>query len=305
MAQDTAGKDPQEQLRAFRPGREFFVGIDSDGCAFNSMEVKHNDCFCVNFIKSFGLQALSRQVHQAWDFVNLYSQSRGCNRFKAVALVCDELRAMPRVRASGVRIPELPHLLHWIQTETQLSNPRLKEKIATSQGAEKEEMEVLLQWSQAVNRTVEEMVHHLPPFPGVRDSLARLRERADILVVSATPKEALDREWGEHGIDVFASLIAGQEMGSKTEHLKLAAQGKYPPDHVLMVGDAPGDLKAARDVGALFYPINPGDEEASWDRFLKEAIDRFFARRYAGAYESELISQFDRLLPRDPPWQRV
>jgi hypothetical protein len=94
-------------------------------------------------------------------------------------------------------------------------------------------------------------------------------------------------------------------MGSKTEHLKLAAQGKYPPENILMVGDAPGDLKAARDVGALFYPINPGDEEASWDRFLKEAVDRFFAGRYAGAYESELIKQFDRLLPRDPPWQRA
>ena len=82
-----SSSDPQQKLRDFKPSKEFFVGIDSDGCAFNSMEVKHNDSFSVNLIKYFGLQALSRQVHQAWDFVNLYSQTRGCNRFKAIVLV--------------------------------------------------------------------------------------------------------------------------------------------------------------------------------------------------------------------------
>jgi phosphoglycolate phosphatase-like HAD superfamily hydrolase len=303
MAQDQPPNNPQAQLRAFRPSREFFVGIDSDGCAFNSMEVKHNDSFSVNLIKYFGLPALSRQVHQAWDFVNLYSQTRGCNRFKALVLACDELRAMPRVQKSGIPVPELPYIKQWIKSETQLGNPRLKEKIAAAQGAEKQELELVYEWSRAVNKTIEEIVHNLPPFPGVRESLVKLRERADVMVVSATPQEALDREWAEHGIDTYVSLIAGQEMGSKTEHLELAAKGKYPSDQILMVGDAPGDFKAARDVGALFFPINPGDEEASWDRFLKEGIDRFFTKRYAGAYEAELLAAFDRLLPRDPPWK--
>jgi hypothetical protein len=93
-------------------------------------------------------------------------------------------------------------------------------------------------------------------------------------------------------------------MGSKSEHLALAAKGKYPSEHILMVGDAPGDLKAARDVGALFYPINPGAEEESWQRFLGEGIDRFLAEQYRGAYEDELIEGFMRLLPSEPPWQR-
>jgi hypothetical protein len=69
------------------------------------------------------------------------------------------------------------------------------------------------------------------------------------------------------------------------------------------VGDAPGDFKAARDVGALFYPINPGDEEASWERFFDEGIERFFSKQYAGAYEAKLLADFDRLLPKDPPWK--
>jgi phosphoglycolate phosphatase-like HAD superfamily hydrolase len=295
--------DPQAKLRAHAPTKEFFVGIDSDGCCFNSMEVKHNDSFSVNFIKYFGLQALSRQAHQAWDFVNLYSQTRGINRFKAVVLAVDAMKSMPRVQKSGAQLPELPYLRQWIKSETQLGNPRLKEKFSAASGAEKAELELVFEWSRAVNKTIEEIVHNLPPFPRVRDSLTRLRERADIMVVSATPQEALDREWAQHGIEQFVALIAGQEMGSKTEHLSLAAKGKYPAENILMVGDAPGDFKAARDVGALFFPINPGDEEASWERFHGEALDRFFSKSYAGAYEGRLLEEFDRLLPRDPPWK--
>ncbi len=159
----------------------------------------------------------------------------------------------------------------------------------------------MLEWSKAVNKTVHDIVHNLPPFPKVRECLAKLRERADILVVSATPQEALDREWAEHSIDKYVAFIAGQEMGSKTEHLSLAAKGKYPSENILMVGDAPGDFKAARDVSALFYPVNPGDEEASWERFHDEAIDKFFGKQYGGAYESKLLTEFDRLLPKDFP----
>jgi beta-phosphoglucomutase-like phosphatase (HAD superfamily) len=295
--------DHQAALKQFRPSKTFFVGIDSDGCAFNSMEVKHNDCFSVALVRFYGLSAISRQVHQVWDFVNLYSQTRGCNRFKAVLLVCDFLREMPRVKHSGVPIPELPYLREWLATETTLGNPRLKQLAEGSSGAKQAELQLLLDWSKGVNKYVEEIVRDLPPFPGVPESLVRLGERADVMVVSATPEEALRREWAEHGIDKHVALIAGQEMGSKSEHLSLSAKGKYPADQVLMVGDAPGDLKAARDVGALFYPINPGAEEESWQRFVGEGIDRFFAKQYAGAYEGRLIEEFTKLLPTEPPWK--
>ena len=296
--------DPQAGLKQFTPTKQFFVGIDSDGCAFNSMEVKHSDCFCVALIRYYGLSAISRQVHQAWDFVNLYSQTRGCNRFKAILLVCDLLREMPRVKKSGVKVPEMPYLREWVKNETVLGNPRLKELIETSSGAKKDEFTKLMEWSKGVNKYVEEIVHDLPPFPNVEESLVRLGAKADLMVVSATPQEALRREWAEHHIDKYVALIAGQEMGSKTEHLTLAAKGKYPADQVLMVGDAPGDLKAARDVGALFFPINPGAEEESWERFVGEGIDRFFGKTYAGDYEKKLIEEFMRLLPSDPPWKK-
>jgi len=138
----------------------------------------------------------------------------------------------------------------------------------------------------------------------VRESLVYLSDKADMIVVSATPLEALAREWEEHDVAQYVRVIAGQEMGKKALHLELAAKGKYVPDHILMIGDAPGDMRAARANDALFYPINPGHEEASWQRFYEEAVHRFLAGEYAGDYEAKVIAEFEKLLPQAPPWKR-
>ena len=99
-------------------------------------------------------------------------------------------------------------------------------------------------------------------------------------------------------------MICGQEMGSKTEHLRYGAAGKYDAEKILMVGDAPGDMKAAKANHALFYPINPGQETASWQRFHTEAAEKFFAGEYAGDYEKALIDEFMTYLPSTPPWKQ-
>jgi len=49
-----------DPLKNFQPQKEFFVGIDSDGCAFPTMELKHKECFIPNIIKSYGLQSISK-----------------------------------------------------------------------------------------------------------------------------------------------------------------------------------------------------------------------------------------------------
>ncbi len=290
----------QERLTSFEPHHEFFVGIDSDGCVFDSMEIKHKECFIPNIIKFWKLQAISKYARAAGEFVNLYSKWRGINRFPALTKTFELLRDWPEAMRRGTPLPEVPTLQAWIDSGAALANPTLKAE------AEKTGDPILmkaLEWSEAVNRTIADMVEGVPPFPFFRESVERLASRADIICVSATPGEALEREWAEHDIARYAAVIAGQEMGSKKEHLKLAAGGKYEKDNVLMIGDAPGDLAAARANGALFYPINPGHEEKSWERFSKEAAGRFFEGTYAGAYEASLIAEFDKLLPETPPWK--
>ena len=69
-----------------------------------------------------------------------------------------------------------------------------------------------------------------------------------------------------------------------------------------MIGDAPGDMKAAKTNSVLFYPINPGNEAASWKRFHDEAFDKFIAGKYEGKYEAKMIAEFDEYLPEHPAW---
>ncbi|MHC4714022.1 MAG: HAD family hydrolase [Planctomycetota bacterium] len=293
--------DPQAELKAFEPKHEFFVGIDSDGCAFDTMEVKHKECFIPNTVKHWGLQPVSKYARAAAEFVNLYSKWRGINRFPALMMVFELLRDWGEVRKREVEIPYPKEIQDFIDSGLPLGNPALKDRVNETGDPV---LKRTLDWSEGVNATVADVVHGVPPFPFVRESLDKLSAFADMIVVSATPGEALKREWVEHDIAKYVSVIAGQEMGKKAEHLALAARDKYPGDRILMIGDAPGDLKAARVNGALFFPVKPGYEDESWEFFYNEAIDVFKAGEYAGAYEAKLIEEFEALLPDLPPWKQ-
>src|SRR2546421_8657397 len=96
--------DPAQILRDFKPTREFFIGIDSDGCIFDSMEIKHKECFTPMFIKHFELQAVSKYAREVWEFVNLYSKTRGANRFPALVRALNLLRERPQVAARKVQV---------------------------------------------------------------------------------------------------------------------------------------------------------------------------------------------------------
>jgi phosphoglycolate phosphatase-like HAD superfamily hydrolase len=296
----SGSSDPQAPLRAFQKTRDFFVGIDSDGCAFDTMEVKHKECFIPNIVRVYELAAVSKYAREAAEFVNLYSKWRGINRFPGLTLTFDLLAGRPEVARRGVAVPDARGLRDWIARETRLGNPALKTEADRTGDPD---LRLALEWSEAVNRSIAETVKAVPPFPYVRESLARMAGKADVMVVSATPGEALVREWEEHGLAGSVALIAGQECGSKAEHLALTTSGRYEKTNVLMVGDAPGDRQAAEANGVLFYPINPGDEDASWQRFAEEALPRFFAGTYAGPYMAARVAEFEALLPETPPWK--
>jgi phosphoglycolate phosphatase-like HAD superfamily hydrolase len=293
--------DAAKPLADLTPQHPYFVGIDSDGCAFDSMEIKHKECFCPNTIKWWDLQSVSKYAREAAEFVNLYSKWRGCNRWPALTMVFDLLQERAEVKARGAKITEAKRVREFMASGKPLSDSGLKAYMAEHPDPE---LDKALAWSKAVNASIADMVHGVPPFPYMRESLQALRGSADAVVVSATPTEALVREWEEHDIAKYVRVIAGQEMGSKKQHLALAAKGKYPEDHILMMGDAPGDLEAAKANGVLFFPINPGQEEKSWERFHKEGLARFTAGRFAGEYEAALIAEFETFLPSVPPWKK-
>jgi len=291
--------DPQAELRAIEPKHDFLVAIDSDGCAFDTMEIKHKECFIPNIIKHWYLQPVSKYARAAAEFVNLYSCWRGVNRFPALIKTFDLLKEWKDVQKRNVDIPGAEPLREWIERETKLGNPVLEAEVKRTGNPV---LKQALDWSIGVNESVADLVHGVPPFPFVRESLEKVAEKADIIVCSATPFEALRREWHEHGIAKHVQVIAGQEMGSKKEHIQIASEGKYAKDKILMIGDAPSDMKAGKANGAHFFPVIPGDEEASWERFYTEDSDRFFQGAYKPDYENGLIEAFLNKLPETPPW---
>jgi phosphoglycolate phosphatase-like HAD superfamily hydrolase len=204
------------------------------------------------------------------------------------------------VRARGVHVAVPQSLRDWIKRETKLGNPALEKAVEESDDPD---LKLVLRWSKAVNASIDAMVRHVPPFPYLRESLDKLEGKADTLVVSATPEVALKKEWDEHDIAKHVVRIWGQEHGTKKDHLTVAKH--YKPGRVLMVGDALGDYNAAQANGALFFPINPGAEEASWKRLCEEGIGRFFCGTFAGEYQEKLLEEFDRYLPARPPWPVV
>jgi phosphoglycolate phosphatase-like HAD superfamily hydrolase len=290
----------REQLREFSPSSEFFVGIDSDGCIFPTMEIKQKKCFHPAIIEHWQLQDIAQYVREAAEFVNLYSRKRGRNRFPCLVDTMDVLRDRPEVIESGVELPDFEALIIWMKSAGTVGNPELQKAVEASGDPV---LTKVLEWSLDVNERVSRTAQNIIPFQWALKSLQVMTESADTICISQTPTEALVREWAENDIRQYVKMIAGQELGTKSEHLAMATGGKYEKSKVLMIGDAPGDCAAARENGALFYPINPGREEESWERFHREAFGRFLEGSYNNEFELSLIKEFEDLLPETPPWR--
>jgi phosphoglycolate phosphatase-like HAD superfamily hydrolase len=286
-------------LKELRKEKDFLIGIDSDGCVFDTMELKVKECIIPNLINDWGLQAISKYAREVAEFVNLYSVWRGINRFPALIKVFELLAERKEVIQREFKIPELTLLKKWIATETKLCNPALLKMVQRTRDPL---LTQTLQWSTNVHESLEKIVHGVPPFPSVGQNLKKMAWFADTMVISTTTNASLAREWGEHDIAKYVKVLAGQEMGVKKETLAHAKNLGYADDHVLMIGDARGDLEAAKVNQILFYPIIPGSEVVSWERFYEEALEKLINCQYAGDYEQNLIIEFEKRLPETPPW---
>ncbi|MEI7900004.1 MAG: HAD family hydrolase [bacterium] len=290
-----------DDLKNLPKNHDSFVGIDSDGCVFDTMSVKQKAHFHPLILKYWGLAKCEKELRACAEFINLYSKFRGINRFPALLHVFELFIAYPGVKASGITLPKLDAMRAYVNSGLPLGNPSLKAEVARTHDPE---LLRLLNWSASINSDIDENMKPVPPYVWARQALELIHSQSDAIVVSQTPEEALIKEWSLHKIHCYVNLIAGQELGTKAEHLHIATHGKYAADNILMIGDAEGDQAAAQKNRARFYPINPGHEEESWERFCKEAYAKFRDGTFAGAYEQKLADEFAALLPEIPPWQR-
>ena len=290
--------DYQSELIKFQSHHGFFIGIDSDGCVFDSMEVKQKEFFIPNALKYFDLYPISKILRKTWEFVNLYSIYRGGNRFISIIKVFELLKENKEIIETGYKLPDLTSLKEWVKTETKLGNATLRKYFEANYNPE---LEKVVLWTEAVNSEISQWLRKIPPFPHALEAIKVVAPLSDLVIVSQTPLDALHREWEEHDLKKFVRVIAGQEHGTKSEHIALAAKSKYPDNKILMIGDALGDLDAARNNGILFFPVIPGKEDQSWEKFLLEGLGKFLNGTYYGDYESGLLDAFSRSLPSTLP----
>jgi phosphoglycolate phosphatase-like HAD superfamily hydrolase len=263
---------------------DVLVAVDSDGCVFDSMTVKQR-IFHSGIIRFWGLEAIDAEFRRVAEWTALYSPWRGLNRFE---LLLQIFRHLAEKVPDFQNQPDTRSLEAFVNSGVALSADELAKQVGRSGDPE---LKRVLEWSRAVSREIAE-IPEMPLFAEVVPGLERIRSAADVIVVSQTAEEALVREWHQAGIGAFADVIAGAELGSKTESLRAAMQGRYAPEYTLMVGDAPGDLEAARAAGCLFFPILPGRETESWVELRENGLSRVIQGTFAGAFQDGLISTF-------------
>lgn len=225
---------------------------------------------------------------QKWNEINLYSNTRGINRFRGL------VETFKALNADGLKLPEISNLENWVENSEELSNPALKKN---RKKEDNEDLKLALEWSQQLNIEISRLKKDISKvFSGVKASLEKMKKKADLAVVSSANTEALMDEWQSYGLDNYVKIILGQESGSKSENIKKLKAKGYAEDKILMIGDALGDFRAAEENKVLFYPILAGQEEKSWQLLYEEASDKFFSGTYRGKYESELIAEFKSVL---------
>ena len=283
----------QQDLVDFEPRHDVFVGIDSDGCVFDSMSVKQR-IFHTEIINFWGLHEAEAEVREIAEWVSLFSPWRGLNRFQLILWIFKALNE------SGTAQVDVATLEAFVSSGVPLSADELAKRVDVTGDAE---LQKVLDWSKEVSRQISKLAE-MPVFDEVVEGLKALQEAADMIVVSQTTEDALIREWRNASLEPFIDVIAGAELGSKQQSLTFAAVGRYPLDRILMIGDAPGDLEAAQAVGCLFFPIIPGDETSSWIELRNEALDRLKSGTFSGIYQDKLITRFNTTLSETPPYER-
>ncbi len=262
----------------FEKKHEFLVCVDSDGCVMDTMNCKHFHCFGPCMVDEWGLDAWRQEILDRWNVINLFSMTRGINRFKGLAM------ALGEIHARYTPIAGIAFLQQWADTAPALSNDAVAEagEQATDPGA-KHIFAKALSWSKAVNKSIVALPEDLKvPYSGAKEGLAAAHRFADVAMVSSANRDAVEEEWGKFGLLEHTDIVLAQDVGSKAACIARMLEFGYDPKKVLMIGDAPGDCDAAEKNSVHYYPILVNHEKESWD----EAVSVAFAKLRSGEYAS-------------------
>ena len=281
----------EKDLQSFQKSKDFLVCIDSDGCAIDSMNVKHINCFGPCMVNEWNLHNWADEILERWNYVNLYSLTRGINRFKGL------VKALKEIDEKHIPIEDLHSLEHWVETTNELSNSALEKAIQNNPNSIC--LQKALSWSNQVNASIKKLPEEqILPFEMVKEALIFAHQKADIAIVSSANLGAIMDEWERHELLPHVDLVLAQDAGTKAYCIQELLKKGYGKKNVVMCGDAPGDMDAANVNGVFYFPIKVNLEKESWSEFIAQGFDRLLQGTYKGAYQNEKIDEFIKNLSK-------
>ena len=272
-------------LLNFKKEKDFLVCVDSDGCAIDSMDIKHINCFGPCMVDEWDLSKWQDEILYRWNEVNLYTLTRGINRFKGL------ITALKEVNEKYIEIDELDVLVNWVETTNELSNDSLQREIDNNPN--NNILRKALNWSNSVNKAITKLPEEkILPFKKVKEALKYAHLMADVAIVSSANLNAVLDEWKRHELIEHTDIVLAQNSGTKAYCIQELLKKGYDPKKVVMCGDALGDLQAAEKNRVHFYPILVRHEKESWEEFISTAFIKLIDGKYSTDYQVEKIKAF-------------
>lgn len=269
----------------YKKKKDYLVCVDSDGCAMDTMDYKHIRCFGPCMVEQWKLGRWQNEILRRWNEINLYTMTRGINRFRGLSL------ALQEIDRKYCRIEDLDTLAAWVNGAEELSNDALER--AMEEHGNSAGLQAALAWSRAVNAEIARLPdEEKKPFGNVKNALIYAHKNADVAVVSSANRDAVLEEWERCGLLEHTDIVLAQDAGSKAFCIGEMLKFGYDPSHVLMCGDAPGDQKAAEQKGVWFYPILVRREAACWREFMETGLDHLLDGSYGNGYQQKKTEEF-------------
>lgn len=275
-------------IAEFTKKKDFLICVDSEGCAIDSMNRKHMKCFGPCLIKEWHLENWNETITERWNEINLYTMTRGIDRFKGLLTVLID------IDDEFTKIDGLSEYEYWVETTIDHSTYSLKAELKRTNS---EIFKKVLRWSEASDKAIQSLSsEEIKLFDGVKAALEYAHIYADIAVISTAEPAATAKEHNVHGLLDYVDVVCCENGGTKVSCIQELMKKGYSASHILMVGDASEDMKAAQKNGTFFYPILVKQEAESWEGLVDTALQRFISGEYAGPYQKYMIDRFTKNL---------
>ena len=154
----------------------------------------------------------------------------------------DHLDAMMRYHAEHVSVTRFAKFDHLLERLGRRGDDRLRATLADE-----------------FSRRAEDRIAAVPMVPGAAEFLEEFQSRVALYLASVTPQADLDRTLARRGLARFFRAAYGCPPWTKPGAvLDVLRRENCPPSSAVLVGDSPGDQKAAAESGVAFIGRDSG-----------------------------------------------